>query len=70
MNQLILSAKFGNFFEKFFGLLCSIDFGEVVDELPVAEEKGFPVRFFIGVDDLEGITNFSIGVSEEWEGET
>jgi hypothetical protein len=42
----------------------------VVDELPVAEEKGFPVRFFIGVDDLEGITNFSIGVSEEWEGET
>ena len=69
MNQLILSAQFGNFFEKFFGLVCGIDFWEVVDELPVAEEKGFPVRFFFGVDDLEGIANFPIDVREEGEGE-
>ena len=41
----------------------------MVDELPVAEEKGFPVRFFFGVDDLEGIANFPIDVREEGEGE-
>ena len=70
MNQLILSAQFGNFFEKFFSLVCGVDFREVVDELPVAEEKGFPVRFFVGVDDLEGIANFPIDVREEGEGET
>lgn len=50
-------------------MVCGIDFGEVVDELPVAEEKGFPVRFFVGVDDLEGIANFPIGVREEGKGE-
>jgi len=69
MNQLILSAQFGNFFEKFLGLVCGIDFGEVVDELAIAEEKGFPVRFVVGVDDVEGIANFPIDVREEGEGE-
>lgn len=50
-------------------MFSSIDFGEVVDELSVAEEKGFPVRFVIGVNDFEGIANFSIDVSEEGKGE-
>ena len=41
----------------------------MVDELPIAEEKGFPVSFVVGVDDLEGIANFPIDVREEGEGE-
>ena len=40
-----------------------------MDELPIAEEEGFPARFVVGVDDLEGIANFPIDIRKEGEGE-
>ena len=51
-------------------MVCGVDFWEVVDELPIAEEEGFPARFVVGVDDLEGIANFPIDIRKEGEGET
>ncbi len=63
-------AKLGDFFEKFFGLVGGVDFGEVMDEFAIAEEEGFAAWFVVGVDDFEGVADFPIGVGEEGKGET
>ena len=61
--------EFGDFFEEFFGLIGGVYFGEVVDEFSISEEEGLSAWFVVGVDDFKGVTDFTIGIGEEGEGE-